>query len=163
VEIKHGDVNVILPTLIAESRKYDFIDLDSYGSCWKSLIYSLECIDLGYIVFTFGEITSLGFRRFDSIFKRYPIQIKDIGKSQIENLIKQLIGYLVYEGLRRDIIIKPLAIIGHGIQPRRIYLSVKRDKYSSVKNHFEENVQYPSEGLFFWKGQDDFIHNIKFS
>ena len=88
----HMDAYKLISKLYSENKKYDFIDIDPFGSPY-------DCLDLGIkmarkgLAITFGEMRHKNFRRFEKVWANYGI--KTLEDFTIENILRKVLimGY----------------------------------------------------------------------
>lgn len=83
----HMDALKLLCKLYQEDSKFDFIDLDPFGSAYDCFDLAIKMANKG-IAITFGELGHKRFKRLD--FVRHHYGITSIEDFTIENIIKQV-------------------------------------------------------------------------
>lgn len=88
----HMDAFKLICKLYSENKKYDFIDLDPFGSAYDCFDIAIKMAKKG-IAITLGELGHKRWKRLDFVRSHYDIE--NIDNFTIENIIKyiQKIGY----------------------------------------------------------------------
>lgn len=77
----------LLGKLYYENKKYDYINLDPFGSCYDNLDLAIKMAKKG-IAITLGELGHKRFKRLDFVRSHY--NINNIEDFTIENIIKEI-------------------------------------------------------------------------
>ncbi|WP_380570391.1 hypothetical protein [Staphylococcus hyicus] len=117
------DAHKLICKLYSESQKYDFIDLDPFGSAYDCFDLAIKMAKKGLYI-TFGEIGHKRWNRLDYVSKRY--DIKSLDEFNLEKLIEKV----MLLGLRNKKTLKP-KYIGEYRNISRVYFEINDYKETS--------------------------------
>lgn len=83
----HMDALKLICRLYSENKKFDFIDLDPYGSAYDLIDLAIKMAQKG-IAITLGELGHKRFKRLDFVKPRY--NITTLEEFTIDNIIKKI-------------------------------------------------------------------------
>ena len=88
----HMDAYKLICKLYGENNKYDFIDLDPFGSAYDCFDLAIKMANKGLAI-TFGEMRNYSFGRFENIWAMYDIKNRE--EFTIENILRKVmrLGY----------------------------------------------------------------------
>lgn len=141
----HDDCANELHRRNAASERFDFIDLDPFGSPFDTIPLALSLITNGYLTVTYGDINLQRWGRTNVLMKQYRMP----ETTDWMEVVEHMVGWTVFEGLRqrtsRDVrTVTPLSVQPLGGQSgvvRILYEVEKTGVLSDALSSFEERTR----------------------
>lgn len=143
-ETIHTDCTRELMRRCADGEKFDFIDLDPFGTPFDSIPLAISMISNGYLSVTYGDIKLQRWGRSNPLIKQYKMP----ETTDWREVAEYMIGWTVFEGIRQrnssDVrSLTPISIKNFGGQSgvlRVLYRVEKTGVLSDALQEFETNT-----------------------